>query len=161
MIRSIWVTLSFAATLAGCGAADSSATASEPRSLQAIKESGELVVVTRNAPTTWYIGPRGEARGPEYEKAKEFFRKGLDLAEDPIQRVSFYEGLLKADEGQRGEDQLSETGKEALLKIAEININQGSSSEAKKRLQRLSELDPKYRQDRVEELLNQLNTSGN
>ncbi|MFB6215031.1 MAG: tetratricopeptide repeat protein, partial [Candidatus Bipolaricaulia bacterium] len=96
----------------------------------------------------------------DYEKAKKFFRKGLTLAEKPVRRVSFYEGLLKADEGQYGENQLSEVGKEALLKIAEINLDQGSRSEAKKKLQRLSELDPEYRKDRVQELLSQVKASG-
>ncbi|MBS3786879.1 tetratricopeptide repeat protein [Candidatus Bipolaricaulota bacterium] len=95
----------------------------------------------------------------DYGKAKEFFEKGLNITEDPVQRVSFYEGLLKADEEQNGEDQLSEIGKEALLKIAEVNINQGSQSEAKKKLERLSRLDPEYRESRVQELLGKVNTS--
>ncbi|MCF7890820.1 tetratricopeptide repeat protein [Candidatus Bipolaricaulota bacterium] len=96
----------------------------------------------------------------DYDKAKEFFEKGLNLTDDPVRRVSFYEGLLKGDEQQQGKDQLTEVGKEALLKIAEININQGSRSEAKKKLERLSELDPEYKKDRVQELLNQVSTSG-
>ncbi|MBS3736099.1 MAG: tetratricopeptide repeat protein [Candidatus Bipolaricaulota bacterium] len=96
----------------------------------------------------------------DYDKAKEFFEEGLSVTEDPVRRVSFYEGLLKADEEQHGEDQLSEVGKEALLKIAEVNINQGSRSEAKKKLERLAELDPEYRKDRVQELLGQVNATG-
>jgi len=96
----------------------------------------------------------------EYEEARNYFEKGLKLAETPVQRVSFQEGLLKADEGQHGKDQLSEVGKEALLKIAEVNINQGSRSEAQKKLERLTKLDPEYKKDRVQDLLNQVNTSG-
>ncbi|MFB6290674.1 MAG: tetratricopeptide repeat protein [Candidatus Bipolaricaulia bacterium] len=96
----------------------------------------------------------------DYEKAKNYFQKGLKLADSPVQRVSFYEGLLKADEGQHGEKQLTEVGKEALLKLAEINIGQGKNSEAKKKLERLSKLDPDYKKDRVKELLNQVSDSG-
>jgi len=96
----------------------------------------------------------------EYEKARNYFEEGLKLAETSVQRVSFYEGLLKADEGQHGKDNLTDAGKEALLNIAEVNINQGSSSEAKKKLDRLSSLDPDYKKDRVQELLNQVSNSG-
>lgn len=48
--------------------------AAEPaaRSLEAIKASGRLVVLTRNAPTTWYIGRDDEPSGPEYELAEAF-----------------------------------------------------------------------------------------
>ena len=50
-------------------------------------------------------------------------------------------------------------GKEALFRIAEININQGRGSDAKEKLERLSSLDPDYRKERVEELLGRVNTS--
>lgn len=95
----------------------------------------------------------------DYDKAENFFREGLSLTESPVRRVSFYEGLLKADEEQHGEDQLTDTGKEALLKIAEININQGDRSTAKENLERLSNIDPEYKSDRVQELLDQVNNS--
>ncbi len=95
----------------------------------------------------------------DYEKAMDFFREGLSLTESPVRRVSFYEGILKADEEQHGEEQLTEAGKEALLKIAEVNMNQGSRSEAKEKLERLTDLDPEYESDRVQELLDQVNTS--
>ncbi|MFW6005866.1 MAG: tetratricopeptide repeat protein [Candidatus Bipolaricaulota bacterium] len=96
----------------------------------------------------------------DYDRSKEFFEEGLSVTEDPVRRVSFYEGLLKADEEQHGEDKLSEVGKEALLKIAEVNVDQGSRSEAKKKLERLAELDPEYKKDRVQELLGQVNATG-
>ena len=42
------------------------------RSLAEIKESGKLVVLTRNAPTTYYIDQNGIAAGPEYEMVQAF-----------------------------------------------------------------------------------------
>ncbi len=42
------------------------------RPLEAIKETGELRVVTRNAPTTWYIDADGEPAGPEHELVQAF-----------------------------------------------------------------------------------------
>ncbi|MDN5864733.1 MAG: membrane-bound lytic murein transglycosylase MltF [Gammaproteobacteria bacterium] len=41
-------------------------------SLEAIKDRGTLVVLTRNAPTTYYIDNRGQATGPEYQMAVAF-----------------------------------------------------------------------------------------
>ncbi len=40
--------------------------------LKAIKASGTLVVLTRNAPTTYYIGNDDKPTGPEYEMAEAF-----------------------------------------------------------------------------------------
>ncbi|MDZ7829834.1 MAG: membrane-bound lytic murein transglycosylase MltF [Halofilum sp. (in: g-proteobacteria)] len=51
----------------GFGAADARA-----RSLEAIQASGSLVVLTRNAPTTWYIGREDRPTGPEYELVEAF-----------------------------------------------------------------------------------------
>jgi membrane-bound lytic murein transglycosylase F len=42
------------------------------RSLAEIREAGTLVVVTRNAPTTWYIGRDGEPVGPEHDLVESF-----------------------------------------------------------------------------------------
>lgn len=50
--------------LAGCSREPSS-------SLKQIKKEGTLIVVTRNSPTTYYIGPDGET-GLEYDLAKGF-----------------------------------------------------------------------------------------
>ncbi|MFW6111561.1 MAG: tetratricopeptide repeat protein [Candidatus Bipolaricaulota bacterium] len=94
-----------------------------------------------------------------YDRATEYYQEGLELADTSVQRLEIYQGLLEADEGKNGEDNLSRVGKEALLKIAEININQGRSSDAKEKLERLSNLDPEYRRERVEELLEEVNTS--
>jgi len=40
--------------------------------LKAIKSSGTLVVLTRNAPTTYYIGNKDKPTGPEYDMAEAF-----------------------------------------------------------------------------------------
>lgn len=48
-----------------------SACAESPSVLQQIKKSGELVIITRNNPTTFYEGPSG-ATGFEYDLAKLF-----------------------------------------------------------------------------------------
>ncbi len=42
------------------------------RSLKKIQESGELLVLTRNAPTTYYIDRTGSPTGPEYEMMTDF-----------------------------------------------------------------------------------------
>jgi len=42
-----------------------------PSVLERIRSAGELRFVTRNSPTTYYLGP-GEPRGIEYELAREF-----------------------------------------------------------------------------------------
>ena len=40
--------------------------------LQRIRERGTLVILTRNAPTTYYIGRDDKPEGPEYELARDF-----------------------------------------------------------------------------------------
>ncbi len=50
--------------LLGCSMGDSS--------LDAIKASGKLVVLTRNAPTTYYFDAEEQVAGPEYEMAESF-----------------------------------------------------------------------------------------
>jgi len=42
------------------------------RSLKKIQESGQLLVLTRNAPTTYYIDRTGKPTGPEYEMMADF-----------------------------------------------------------------------------------------
>ena len=52
---------------------------SPPSLLEQIQHTGELRVVTRNSPTTFYIG-RDEALGPEYDLARGFAQRlGVDL----------------------------------------------------------------------------------
>ncbi|WP_206609573.1 transporter substrate-binding domain-containing protein [Thiohalobacter thiocyanaticus] len=55
---------------AGCGREPDSE--ASYRDLDAIRESGKLVVLTRNAPTTWYIGRDDAPTGPEHDLAEAF-----------------------------------------------------------------------------------------
>lgn len=62
--------------LVGCQ--DASAPESDP-TLRAIQKGGTLKVLTRNAPTTYYI-ERGTRKGPEYELARRFAEElGVEL----------------------------------------------------------------------------------
>lgn len=92
----------------------------------------------------------------DYDQAKEYYQNGLDVSETEVERLTFYKGLLNADQEKNGEDNLTETGKRALLKIAEINVNQGDQANAEEKLNRLKELDPNYQKDKVEKLLNEI-----
>ncbi|MCF8026600.1 MAG: membrane-bound lytic murein transglycosylase MltF [Desulfobacteraceae bacterium] len=55
--------------LCGC---DQLTGAMPSRSLAEIKNSGKLVVLTRNAPTTYYIDQTGRPTGPEYDLVESF-----------------------------------------------------------------------------------------
>jgi len=64
-----------AATLTGCGWADGET----GPTMEAIREAGELRVITRNAPTTYYFGRDGKA-GLEHDLARRFAEElGVDL----------------------------------------------------------------------------------
>ncbi len=58
--------------LTGCDSFATNQDQQPSRSLAEIKESGELVVLTRNAPTTRYIGRDGRPTGPEHDLATAF-----------------------------------------------------------------------------------------
>lgn len=56
--------------------------------LQAVKQAGELVVLTRNSPTTYYEGPDGPT-GFEYDLARAFAKSlGVSLRMKSIERFS-------------------------------------------------------------------------
>lgn len=96
----------------------------------------------------------------EYGKAKEFLEKGLKLAQSSVQKLDFYQSLLKADEEENGKDNLSSVGKKALLGIAEVRINQGNDTAAEEKLNRLQELDSSYRAEKVSELMGRIGSTG-
>ncbi|HSH29966.1 MAG TPA: transporter substrate-binding domain-containing protein [Thiohalobacter sp.] len=54
----------------GCGQAPDSDI--PYRDLETIRASGKLIVLTRNAPTTWYIGRDDAPTGPEYDMVEAF-----------------------------------------------------------------------------------------
>ena len=56
--------------LAGCG--DDGTSEARTAELAEIREAGELVVLTRNAPTTYYIDRNGRPAGPEYDLVAAF-----------------------------------------------------------------------------------------
>ena len=61
---------------------------SEGNRLSAVKHAGELVVLTRNSPTTYYEGPDGPT-GFEYDLAQAFARKlGVNLRVKTVERFS-------------------------------------------------------------------------
>lgn len=61
---------------------------SPPPLLQQVLDLGELRVVTRNTPTTYYIGPDGPA-GPEYDLVRGFAdRLGVELVLNSVESVS-------------------------------------------------------------------------
>jgi membrane-bound lytic murein transglycosylase F len=67
-----FVVLVAASLLAACDGYEANADQAASRTLTEIKRSGELIVVTRNAPTTYFIDQRGKAAGPEHDLVTAF-----------------------------------------------------------------------------------------
>jgi len=86
--RGCLAALAAAAVLAGCSPHGASRPAHSPA---AIKARGTLVVLTRNAPTTYYIGRNDRPSGPEYEMASAFARslgvKARFVMEDSVEAM--------------------------------------------------------------------------
>lgn len=68
--RPLLLCVVVALACAACGPADDSQ--KPTRSLQQIRDSGKLIVLTRNAPTAWYLDRNGESAGPEYEMVEAY-----------------------------------------------------------------------------------------
>lgn len=86
--------------LAACGDRQESGSA-EGRSLETIKASGKLVVLTRNAPTTWYIGRDGEPTGPEHDMVEAF---AATLGVEPeFRELPTIDAILTALENDEGD----------------------------------------------------------
>jgi membrane-bound lytic murein transglycosylase F len=71
------------------------------RSLQQIQESGKLIVLTRNAPTSIYIDRDGQQSGPEYDLI-ESFAASLNLEVEYITRNSIKE-IIDGIENAQGD----------------------------------------------------------
>jgi len=72
MFRIALLALFALLVLPGCNGHQTNANQKPSRSLAEIRQSGKLVVLTRNAPTTWYIGRDGEPTGPEHDLVEAF-----------------------------------------------------------------------------------------
>jgi membrane-bound lytic murein transglycosylase F len=71
IVRMMSMVLILAVTTA-CSQGSSSGNAAVGRTVAEVKASGELRVLSRNAPTTYYLNRDNEAVGAEYELAKAF-----------------------------------------------------------------------------------------
>lgn len=83
----------------GCGRAPDSDI--PYRDLETIRASGKLIVLTRNAPTTWYIGRDDAPTGPEYDMVEAF---AAHLGVEAEYRVKAgVPGILQALEAGEGD----------------------------------------------------------
>lgn len=91
--------------LAACGQSEQqpvdAAKMTAAGNLSAIKSRGEIVVVTRNAPTTWYIDRDGRASGLAHDMVADFARY-LDVTPRFIV-VDSVKAMLKAVENNRAD----------------------------------------------------------
>lgn len=82
----------------------------ETRSLEQIREDGHVVVLTRNAPTTYYIDHLGEPTGPEYDLVMSFARAlGVEVEFRLYPTVSEILTALEAGEGDIAAAGLTDT----------------------------------------------------
>lgn len=93
----------------------------------------------------------------EYERAKDAFKSALLLDPPTGQKVVLYEKILEAERDLVGpEGKLGKDGQEALLKLAELYLQQGLTAKARENLETLQSDYPDYQPEKVQELLNQL-----
>jgi len=99
--------IALVAVASSLGPAAFGGAAAQARSLEAIQASGKLVVLTRNAPTTWYIGRDDRPTGPEYELVEAFAdHLGVEaeyVLEDTVDRI--------LESIERGEGDLAAAGR--------------------------------------------------
>ena len=65
LLRVLFIIPAYLILLCGCSL-------ESERSIKEIQNSGKLIVLTRNAPTTYYFDSNDQATGPEYEMAEAF-----------------------------------------------------------------------------------------
>ena len=86
--------------LAGCDFQAENPDQVETRSLERIREDGTLVVLTRNAPTTYYIDRHGQPAGPEYDLVTAFAASiGVEVEFELRPTVDAILDALEAGEG--------------------------------------------------------------
>jgi len=105
-----------------------------------------------------YLGiARSFMKKTDYGKAQEYYEKGLDFAEKTPDRLEFYQGILNAAKSRKEEgEELSQAGLRALLEISDIYVGQGKDEKARENLKQIKSIDPEFEQERVAELLSQV-----
>jgi len=87
--------------LAGCDLQPENPDQAETRSLEQILADGTLVVLTRNAPTTWYLDRHGQPAGPEHDLVTAFAESiGVEVEFKLLPTV---DAILKALEEGEGD----------------------------------------------------------
>jgi tetratricopeptide (TPR) repeat protein len=93
----------------------------------------------------------------KYDLALEHYRRALELARTPAQRLSVYDKIVASEEGRAGPaGTLSAEGLQALWERALLYREQGEDEEAKADLERIYDLDPTFRADELVPLLSEL-----
>lgn len=90
------------------------------------------------------------------EQAKDHLKSAVLQDPSAPEQMGIYQSLLEADRAIHGEGSLSEDGKDALVQLASLYLEQGQPSQAQQPLQTLQETYPDYRPDRVAELQSQM-----
>jgi len=92
MLRALFIVPAYLILLWGCSLESG-------RSIKDIQNSGKLIVLTRNAPTTYYFDSNEKATGPEYEMA-EAFAKNLGVETEYRAFHTIHEILEALENGQ-------------------------------------------------------------
>lgn len=92
MLRALFIVPAYLILLWGCSLESG-------RSIKEIQNSGKLIVLTRNAPTTYYFDSNEKATGPEYEMA-EAFAKNLGVETEYRVFHTIHEILEALENGQ-------------------------------------------------------------
>ncbi|WP_438971030.1 membrane-bound lytic murein transglycosylase MltF [Methylophaga sp.] len=95
----IYKVLIFSVILFFVGCSSESNQNQQSRTFEQIEASGELRIVTRNAPTTWYINAQGDPTGFEYDLAN-IYSEHLGLEPTFIVKDSIYEIFQALQEGE-------------------------------------------------------------
>lgn len=110
--------------------------ASDPQSWQAQSGLGDA-----------YIGKN------DYAQAKDHFKSAVVLNAPSDQQVRIYQRILEAEQDLVGADNpLGPDGQEAMLRLADLYLKQGSVDKAKEQLKRLQSDYADYQPNRVAEL---------
>ena len=99
-IRPGAAALLYLLVLAGCDLQNENPGQVETRSLEQIQADGKLIVLTRNAPTTYYIDRHGALAGPEYDLVTAFAESiGVEVEFELRPTIDAILNALEAGEG--------------------------------------------------------------